>query len=352
MARLKIGQIVLDDDSPCFLVAEIGHNHQGNLKTCKKMFKAAKDCGVDAVKLQKRDNRTLYTKSFYEAPYNSENAYGPTYGAHREALEFGRDEYVELKEYAKHLGLVFFATAFDFKSADFLERLGMQCYKTASADLRNTPLLKHIASFGKPMIISTGGSITEDIRRAHDEILAINNQFALLHCTAMYPITDEHEDKVNLKMIETLKKEFPGQVIGFSDHSNGILFSAAAYVYGARILERHFTLNRILKGTDHSFSLEPQGMRKLAAYLRRLRVGIGDGKKRFYEEERPFIRKMAKMIVAVRDLQAGHVLTQDDFCFKSPADGLEPYLIGKLIGRQLAISVKKDTPILIEHLKN
>ena len=265
MVKLKIGPTVIDDNSPCFLVAEIGHNHQGSLETCKKMFKAAGDCGVNAVKLQKRDNKSLYTKTFYDAPYHSENAYGPTYGAHREALEFGWDEYVELKEYAERLGLIFFATAFDFTSADFLERLGVPCHKTASADLRNIPLLKYIASFGKPMMVSTGGSTMEDVKRACGEVLALNSQLAVLHCTSMYPITDEDEDKINLKVIETLKREFPDLIIGFSDHSSGVLFSTAAYVYGARIIERHFTLKRIMRGTDHAFSLAPQGKSKLNA---------------------------------------------------------------------------------------
>jgi len=350
MAELKIGDRILGDSYPCFVIAEIGHNHQGSVETCKKMFKAAKECGVDAVKLQKRDSKNLYTESFYNSPYNSENAYGSTYGAHREALEFGWNQYVELKEYAQHLGLVFFATPFDFSSADFLERLGVPCYKIASGDLRNISLLRHVAKFGKPMIISTGGSTMEDIERAYEEIVSTNQQLAFLHCTAMYPITDEHEDKVNLKMVETLRRCFPGIVVGFSDHSNGVLFSAAAYVYGAGIIERHFTLKRTMRGTDHAFSLEPQGMRKLVEYLRRLRVGMGDGRKVFYEEEKSAIRKMAKMIVAAKDLSVGHVLGLEDVCLKSPADGLEPYLVDDVVGKRLTVSVKKDQPLFFQDL--
>ena len=352
MSQLKIGNLVINDDSPCFVIAEVGHNHQGDIETCKRMFRAAKECGVSAVKLQKRDNKSLYTEAFYNSPYNSENAYGPTYGTHREFLEFGWDKYVELKKYAEELGLVFFATAFDMSSADFLERLGAPCYKVGSGDLRNVPLLKHIARFGKPVIVSTGGGTMDDIRRAYKAVSSVNPRLALLHCTSMYPIIDEHESRVNLKMVETLKREFPDSVIGFSDHTNGILFSAAAYALGARIVERHFTLNRIMKGTDQSFSLEPQGMYKLVNYLRRLSVGLGDGKKYFYEEEKPFIRKMAKMIVAARDLPAGHILTAHDLCFKSPADGLEPYWAEELIGKQLATSLKQDAPVLWQCIEN
>ena len=350
MSELKILEKTINDSSPCFVVAEIGHNHQGNLAVCKKMFEEAKECGVDAVKLQKRDNRSLYTEDFYNSPYNSENAFGPTYGTHREALEFGWDQYVELKDYAKKLGLIFFATAFDLSSADFLKRLGMPCYKIASGDIRNVPLLKHVARFDKPMIISTGGCTVADIKRAYETVSPLNQQFAFLHCTAMYPITDEHEDKVNMKMIETLRNLFPELVIGFSDHSNGVLFSTAAYVLGARIIEKHFTLKRTMKGTDQPFSLEPSGMSKLVSYLKRLNIGTGNGVKYFYEEEKPAIRKMDKMIVAARDLSAGDVIGLRDVCLKSPCDGLEPYYLDELIGRRISVFVKKDQPILLSDL--
>lgn len=340
----------INDQARPFVIAEIGHNHQGSLDICKKMFEAARSCGVDAVKLQKRDNKSLYTEAFYNAPYNSENAFGPTYGAHREALEFGVKEYRELQTYAKELGLVFFATAFDMPSADFLRALDMPCYKIASGDIRNIPLLRHIASFNEPMIVSTGGSTLEDIRRAYREVMSLNTQVAFLHCTAMYPIASEHEDKVNLRMIETLRREFPDIVIGFSDHSNGIMFSTVAYALGARIIEKHFTLSRTMKGTDHAFSLEPQGAQKLVAYLNRLHLGMGDGQKRFYEEERPPIRKMAKMIVASRYLPAGTILYPSDLSLKSPADGLDPYHLDMFIGRTLKVALAKDQPLEFGHV--
>ena len=154
--QIVINGCCVNDDSDCFVIAEIGHNHQGELSKAKELFRAAKESGAQAVKLQKRDNRSLYTRELYDAPYNTENSYGPTYGAHREALEFGRHEYTELMQYAADIGIAMFATAFDFASADFLGELGMPAYKIASGDLKNTPLLKHIAGIGKPMILSTG----------------------------------------------------------------------------------------------------------------------------------------------------------------------------------------------------
>lgn len=136
-----VNDFTISDDSDCFVIAEIGNNHQGDLQKAMEMFKAAKECGVDAVKLQKRDNKSLLTKAAYEKPYDNENSFGATYGAHREALEFGKKEYVELKKYADEIGLTMFSTAFDMKSADFLAELDMPLYKIASGDLKNTPLL-------------------------------------------------------------------------------------------------------------------------------------------------------------------------------------------------------------------
>src|SRR5690606_29374742 len=173
--------------TPCYVIAEIGHNHQGSLDKARELFREAKLAGAHAVKLQKRDNRGLYTRAAYNKPYDNENSFGATYGEHREFLEFGASEYRELKAFAAELGIDFFATAFDFVSADFLEELGVPAYKVASGDLKSIPLLKHIASFGKPMIISTGGATIEDVQRAYDAIMPINPQLAILQCTAGYP---------------------------------------------------------------------------------------------------------------------------------------------------------------------
>lgn len=347
MAELVIEKRVINDNSPCFVIAEIGHNHQGNLEICKRMFEAAKNCGVDAVKLQKRNNREVYTEEFYNSPYNSENAFGPTYGLHREALELTESEYWELKLYAEELDLIFFATAFDFTSADFLHELGVSCFKIASGDLTNIPLLKYIASFGKPMIVSTGAALLNDVRRAYNTIMPINNQLALLQCTAIYPVEPE---KMDLMVINTFRQEFQGAVVGLSDHYSGIALPVAAYVLGARILEKHFTLNRATRGTDHAFSLEPVGMRRLVRDLRRTHVALGDGSKEFYPEERSARIKMGKKIVAAYNLSAGHILDKDDLAFKSPGDGLEPYHVEEFYGKILKITLKKDEAISFKHI--
>ena len=184
---LRIGTHEIGDDAPCYVIAEIGHNHQGSVEKARELFREAKLAGADAVKLQKRDNRGLYTRAAYDRPYDNENSFGATYGEHREFLEFGVAEYRNLQGYAKELGIDFFATAFDIASADFLQSLDMPAFKIASGDVKSTPLLEHVARFGKPMIISTGGALVEDVQRAYDTIMAINPQVGILQCTAGYP---------------------------------------------------------------------------------------------------------------------------------------------------------------------
>jgi sialic acid synthase len=334
----------INDGSDCWVIAEIGHNHQGKVETCKELFKTAKECGADAVKLQKRDNRTLFTKAAYDRPYDNENSFGATYGEHREALEFGREEYLELTRYAAELGITFFSTAFDMPSADFLAELGVPAFKIASGDLTNTPLLKHVARFRKPMIVSTGGGTMEDVRRAYDTIMPVNPQLCLLQCTASYPARFE---ELNLRVITTYREAFPDVVVGLSGHDNGIAMAPVAYVLGARVIEKHFTLNRAMKGTDHAFSLEPVGMRKMVRDLRRTRVGLGDGRKTVQESEQPAIVKMGKKLVAARDLPAGHVLTARDVAIKSPGDGLRPYHLQAVLGKALRMPLAQDQDITL-----
>ncbi len=348
MARnITIGSSVVGDDSRCYVIAEIGHNHQGSLEKAKQLFHEAKQCGVSAVKLQKRNNRKLYTKAMYDKPYDNENSFGPTYGLHREALEFNEDQYRELQQCARELGLDFFATAFDFDSADLLSELGVPAFKVASGDLKSIPLLKHIASFQKPMVVSTGAAVLDDVKRAYDAIMPVNPHLCLMQCTAGYPAAFEELD---LRVIALYRECFPDAVIGYSGHDNGIAMPLAAFVLGARVVEKHFTLNRAMKGTDHAFSLEPVGLRKLVRDLDRLRVALGDGAKKIYPSEVGPGMKMGKKLVAARDLLAGRVLTAEDIALKSPGDGLPPYEFDKLVGKVLLRPLFEDDEFTFENL--
>jgi N-acetylneuraminate synthase/sialic acid synthase len=345
MRQLIIGDRIISDDSDAYVIAEIGHNHQGSLKTAKELFQAAAECGVDAGKLQKRDNRSLYTREMYDKPYDNENSFGATYGEHREALEFGKSEYEELQAESARLGIGFFSTAFDLKSADFLAELNTPAYKIASGDLKNIPLLRHVAKIGKPMIVSTGGGTMEDVQRAYDTVMPINPRLCLMQCTCGYPAEFAELD---LRVISTYREKFPEVVIGYSGHDNGIAMPLAAYMLGARIIEKHFTLNRAMKGTDHRFSLEPVGMKKMIRDLQRVRIALGDGRKKVYASEANPVLKMGKKLVAARDLSAGHVLTAGDIAIKSPGDGLPPYYLDQVIGQALSRDVRADQSLTLE----
>ena len=345
---LQIESTLINDASDCYVIAEIGHNHQGNLETAKELFRAAKECGVDAVKLQKRDNRSLYTHAMYNKPYENENSFGATYGEHREFLEFGMPEYKELQRFARELGLAFFATAFDFRSADFLAELNTPAFKIASGDLRNIPLLKYVAAFQKPIVMSTGGGTIEDVQRAYDAVMPINSQLAILQCTAGYPCAFE---EMNMRVITSFRERFPDVVVGLSSHDSGIAMVVAAYVLGARVVEKHFTLNRAMKGTDHAFSLERGGMRRVVRDLKRVRLALGDGVKGTYQSEVAPLQKMGKKLVAAVDLPANHVIGREDIAIKSPSDGLQPYELDRVIGKVTVRPIKEDQNIALEDLE-
>ena len=333
------------DDEPAYVIAEIGHNHQGDLEKAKALIHAAKECGVDAVKFQKRDNWRLFTRAFYDLPYEHENSFGATYGAHREALELGKSDWFELSRYAHEEGVAFIAAAFDEPSADFLGELGVDAFKFASGDLLNVPFLRYVARFDKPMFLSTGGGALEDIDRAVEAIAAISSRLSVLHCTASYPA--EVED-LNLRVIPVLAERYPDFVIGLSDHHNGIAMAPVAFMLGARAFEKHFTLNHAWKGTDHAYSLMPDGMRRFVRDLHRVPVALGDGvKRRLPSEERP-LEKMGKKLVAARDLPAGHLLGPGDLVAKSPADGgLPPYELDRLLGRKLVRALATDEEVAL-----
>ncbi len=345
MPELIVNGRRIADDEPAYVLAEIGHNHQGELEKAMELIHAAKECGVDAVKLQKRDNRRLFTRAFYDSPYDNENSFGRTYGEHREALELGKSDWFELSRYAREESLAFVAAAFDEPSADLLAELGVDAFKFASGDLSNVPFLRYVAGFGTPLFLSTGGGTLEDIDRAVEAIAAVNTQLCVLHCTASYPA--EVED-LNLSVVAVLKERYPDFVVGLSDHHNGIAMAPVAFMLGARAFEKHFTLNHAWKGTDHPYSLMPDGMRRFVRDLHRVPAALGDGVKRRLPSAELPLEKLGKKLVAARDLPAGHVLEPGDVEARSPADGgLPPYELDRLLGGTLlrALSAQEDVAL-------
>ena len=277
------------------------------------MIHAAKECGADAVKFQRRNNRKLFTKSFYDSPYNSENSFASTYGTHRDYLEMKDENYKVLIEYSNEIGIDF-ATPFEEDSLEFFELLDLPFYKVASGDIFNLKLLKMYTEINKPIIISTGGCTIEDIKFATDFLDQNNfNKYTLLQCTASYPCDFEY---MNLDFIKTLMKMYPDKIIGLSDHNRGIALPIYAYALGARIIERHFTLDRSQKGTDHAFSLEPTGLRKMIRDLNAVRTSRGSGIKEIYECEKKPLEKMRKSIYLSREIKAGETLLETDLVLK------------------------------------
>jgi len=345
MRELTIDGRLISDDRPCYIIAEIGNNHGGSAMTAGIIIEEMAAAGVDACKLQKRSNATLYTAEAYDAPYAHEHSFGPTYGAHREALELTLAGYQACQDEANAMGIALFATAFDEAAADFLMRLEVPAIKIASGDLTNTPLIRYCARFGVPLIVSTGGGTIDDIDRAMEACGSCPR--AILHCTASYPLAPVD---ANLAVIPALRARYPETVIGWSSHSPGLTLSYMAYGLGARILEQHVTLNRASKGSDHGFSLEPQGVRKLVEDLAQMRAALGSPVKQRLACETEPLWKMAKALYAAHDLSAGHILRDGDLARKSPADGLPPYMEPSIIGRRLMRPLAKDEAITDQHL--
>ena len=269
--KINLNGTEVNQDSLPYVIAEIGHNHQGSVENCKKLIAKAKMSGANAVKLQKRNNKKLYTKEFYNSLYDNPNSYGKTYGEHREKLEFDEEQYKELFNFSKDLDITLFATPFDFTSLEFLEKLDCPFYKVASADITFIQLIKKIAETNKPIIISTGYSSFDDIDRILNSV-EFKNDVAFLQCSSIYPADPEH---INLNVIPELIKRYKNNIIGYSGHDSGILIPSIAYMLGARIIEKHFTTSRSLKGTDHGMSLEPEGLTKLCNGFTKIRDSLG-----------------------------------------------------------------------------
>lgn len=298
MRELTLGTRRITDAGPACVVAEIGANHMGSLAICRDIIEAAWLAGCDAVKLQKRDLATweALDPEAWHAPYEGPNSFGRTYGEHRAKLEFGWEEYVELQTYAELLGLTFFATAFDLPSLDFLVKLGVPAIKLASASIVNTALVETVATTGIPTILSTGGATQREIELAWETFAdwwtpKYGNKLAILQCTAEYPCTTAD---MNLQVIDSLRQRFPQNVVGLSDHDSGISMAPVAYALGARIFEKHFTLNREWRGSDQRFSLTPDLMKRMVQDLKAVREALGDGTKRRLEAEVPALVKMGR----------------------------------------------------------
>lgn len=295
-------------DGTPFVIAEVGQNHQGDLEIAREYIRIFAFEGADAVKFQTRSNRYLFSKDAYEADYASENAFADTYGAHREKLELKPEWLPILKEDCIKNGVKFMSTPFDEPSLKLLEKIDVDILKVASFDLGNLPFIHRIASLGKPVVMSVGGGKIDQIRSSVEVLLNHHDEVAILHCVSEYPC---EYNRLGLDNIELLIKEFPGCTIGSSDHFNGTLSGPVAYLKGARVFEKHVTLNRAWKGTDHSFALEPDGFRKFVRDIKRVRHMMAPKAADDLGNERVF-KKLGKSLIAYVDIKAGEKITLDN----------------------------------------
>ncbi|WP_076792510.1 N-acetylneuraminate synthase family protein [Chlorobium sp. KB01] len=295
----------LTEDGTPFVIAEVGQNHQGDLSIAREFIRIFAFEGADAVKFQTRNNRYLFSPEAYNAPYHSENAFAPTYGMHREHLEINPEWLPILKEDCEKHGVRFMSTPFDEPSLELLQSIDVDILKVASFDLGNLPFINKIASLGKPVVMSVGGGDIDQIRSSIEVLLGHHDEVAILHCVSEYPC---EYSRLGLESIQILSREFPDCTIGSSDHFNGTLSGPIAYLQGARVFEKHVTLNRAWKGTDHSFALEPEGFRKFVRDIKRVRHMLPPKSTDELGTERVFF-KLGKSLIASCDIEAGEELT-------------------------------------------
>ncbi|MCQ2957362.1 MAG: N-acetylneuraminate synthase family protein [Candidatus Gastranaerophilales bacterium] len=284
---VSIGGKAVGDASHCFVIAEIGINHNGCIKTAKKLIDLAAAAGCDAVKFQKRTVDIVYTPEELAQPRVT--PLGKTNGDLKRGLEFGYEEYKEIDRYCKEKNILWFASCWDEQSVDFIDQFNPPCYKISSASLTDDNLLKYTRAKGKPILLSTGMSTIEEIDHAV-EVLGTKD-LIIYHCTSTYP-TDNEE--VNLSVIPYLKERY-GVPIGFSGHERGLLSTILANALGACSVERHITLDRTMWGSDQAASIEPVGLYKLMRDIRNVHVFMGNGQKTVYESEKPIIKKLRRV---------------------------------------------------------
>ena len=285
-AKVKIGNRMVGDGEPCFVIAEIGINHNGDLDLARKLISAAVLSGCDAVKFQKRTVDVVYSAEELARP--RENPFGETNGDLKRGLEFGQEQFDAINEYCKQHNILWFTSCWDEGAVDFVEPYQPPCYKIASASLTDDGLLKHHRATGRPIILSTGMSSLEEIDHAV-EVLGKDN-LIILHCTSTYPSKPE---ELNLRCIPELNKRY-GVPIGYSGHEVGLQTSYAAVTLGACIVERHITLDRAMWGSDQAASGEPSGFQRMGRDIRAIETSLGDGKKRVYDSEVPIREKLRR----------------------------------------------------------
>lgn len=341
MPEIKIGDRLIGDGHPTYVIAEIGVNHNGLLALALELIDASVHAGADAVKFQKRQLDKLYAKKYLDNANAGEKTLRYLLPILQQ-VELSDAAYFEIVEYCQKKGITFLASAFDPESADFLDQLGVPAYKVASADLTNLPLLDHLIEKGKPLILSTGMSRMEEVETTVEFLKERQAQFALLHCNSTYPAAFED---INLRFMNQLRQF--GVPVGYSGHERGIAVSTVASALGASIIERHITLDRTMDGPDHAASLEPQGFQKMVRDIRQVASALGTGKEKFISRGEILNREvLGKSLVATRQIIPGETITREMIAVRGPALGISPQNYTRLLGRTADRVIEQDDPFL------
>jgi N-acetylneuraminate synthase len=333
---------------PCFIIAEAGVNHNGDVELARRLVDVAVEAGADAVKFQTFRAEQLVTPDAPKANYQLQ----ATSGAESQfemlrRLELSPEAHRELFKYCRQRGILFMSAPFDEECADFLEDLGMLVYKIPSGEITNLPFLAHVARKGKPIIVSTGMSTMDEVKVAVRTIeKAGNKNFVLLHCVSAYPANPAD---ANLQAMHTMSTEF-NVPVGYSDHTPGIEVALAAVALGACVIEKHITLDRSLPGPDHQASLEPDELGVLVRGVRSVEKALGHGRKEPAPSEADIAAVARKSLVAARDIPPGTVLAEDDVAIKRPGTGLSPALRHRLVGRTARTDIAAGTVLTWELL--
>jgi N,N'-diacetyllegionaminate synthase len=317
----------------CFVIAEIGVNHNGDMVLAKKMILAAKNAGADAVKFQTFTAATLVSIGTPKVAYQqSTTSPDESHYEMIKRLELGRPQHITLFEYCSDIGIDFISTPYDLEGARFLNDIGVKMFKTASADLVDLPLQEYLASTGKPVMVATGMASLGEVEHVVNIFDEANNpNLLLLHCVSNYPCSDE---SLNLKAINTLASAF-GKPVGFSDHSVGSLAAALSVALGAKVIEKHFTLDKNMPGPDHMASSTPDEFKELVQQIRRAEVMLGNAKKARQPEEAQMASVSRKSLVLARAVKAGQVILPDDLRLMRPGTGIGASFIDAIVGKQV-----------------
>lgn len=287
MKRVKLGNKWVGEGYPPYISAEVASNHQGSVDIAKKLIREAKRIGVDAVKFQKKDIETCFAQELLNSPYNNDNSFGKTYREHKQFLEFSEKQMKLLKDYTESYGLAFFCTPFDIPSVEVLERIGIPFYKIASFHVDRLDLIERICQTGKPIIMSTGMSTLDEVDKAVSLVRQYHDNLILLHCVSSYPL---NESDMNLNMIPFLRERY-GCPVGYSGHERNVSTCIATTMLGSCMIERHFTLDRTMKGADHALSVEPQGMEMIVKRSKGYYSALGLSEKKLLDCELETRRK-------------------------------------------------------------